>query len=512
MVFMSQGTKDTIENLVRPPIVVVLGHVDHGKTSLLDVIRKTRVADKESGGITQHIGAYQTVCNGKTITFLDTPGHEAFSSIRSRGAKVADVAILVVASDEGIKPQTKEAIRIIKEENTPFIVAINKIDKENSNPQKVRQELAGEEVLVEDWGGTVPVVEISAKENKNIDELLDMVLLVSELEDLKQDLSSTSEGFILESHMDKRKGFVATALVKKGFLEIGDWMTVGRSIGKIKSMDDFLGKPLTKALPSQPVSITGWSTAPSISKMFKASHSKEEAERIAEDNTDLLPIFQFFKNSPPDMDSKKVLNLIFKSDVSSSLEAIESTLSSIKSEEVAARVISYDVGNIIDADVKLAQTTKARIYGFRVVVEEAARKLAEKDNLKIKTFDIIYELIEEVRRDMATLLDPEVKIIPLGRLRILAVFKTDAHSQVVGGKVISGKAQKGAFCDVMRGGQKLAKGKIVQLQHNKEESPEVREGLDAGIKFEIVDGQDFTGIADGDILEMYVEEESLKTL
>src|SRR3990167_4655325 len=249
------NAKEVNSSAVRPPVVVVLGHVDHGKTSLLDVIRKTKVADKESGGITQHIGAYQTEVSGKLITFLDTPGHEAFTAIRSRGARVADIAILVVAIDEGVKPQTKEAIKIIKESGIPFIVAANKIDKEGTNIEKLKQELASEEVFVEDWGGKVPLVSISAKNNKNIDELLEMVLLVAEMEELKEDISAPIKGVIIESNLDKRTGHVATVLIQKGILKVGDWIVAGAVMGKVKMMEDFTGKAIRQGEPSQPVRI-----------------------------------------------------------------------------------------------------------------------------------------------------------------------------------------------------------------------------------------------------------------
>src|SRR3989344_2163570 len=286
----------------RPPVVVVLGHVDHGKTMLLDTIRKTNVIATESGGITQHIGAYQVDIatknqepRTKKITFLDTPGHEAFSAIRARGA---EVAVLVVAADESVKPQTKEAIRAIKEEDVPFIVAINKIDKENSNPQKVRQDLATEDVIVEDWGGKVPIVEISAKDGRNIPELLEMILLVAELEELKEDLSSPAEGVIIESNLDKQRGYVATALTQKGILKLGDWIVAGAVIGKVKSMEDFKGEPLFQAIPSQPVLIVGWPFAPEIGITFVVTESKEEAlKKQEEESINPQPLFSFFKSS-----------------------------------------------------------------------------------------------------------------------------------------------------------------------------------------------------------------------
>jgi len=493
-----------------------LGHVDHGKTKLLDTIRKTKVAEGESGGITQHIGAYQVELTTndqrpttKIITFLDTPGHEAFTAIRSRGAKVADIAILVVAADESVKPQTKEAIRIIKEEKIPFIVAINKIDKEGANVQKVKQDLATEDVLVEDWGGKVPVIEISAKENRNIDALLDMVLLVAELEELNEDLSSPAKGIIIESSLDKRRGYVATALVQKGVLGMGDFIVVGTVVGKIKSMEDFMGKVIIEAKPSQPVLITGWPTAPDIGKEFVIAPDKDEATRIAGENVNLAPLFSFFKGSVETGDeNKKFLSLVFKSDVSSSLEAIEASLKAIKSQEVGYRVISYDIGNISEADVKTAIASKCQVIGFRVGIEESAKKLAEKEGIKIVNFEIIYELIEHVRNEMSELLGAEVKKNPLGKLKVLAIFKKDSHMQIIGGRVMSGKVIRGAMGDVTRNGLVVVSGKIGQLQHNKEDMPEVKDGLEAGIRFDAIT-KDFPDVKVGDILDIY-EEEKIK--
>jgi translation initiation factor IF-2 len=495
---------------IRPPVVVILGHVDHGKTKLLDTIRKTNVVDKESGGITQHIGAYQTSVNGKVITFLDTPGHEAFSAIRSRGVKVADIAVLVVAADEGVKPQTKEAIKTIQEEGISLIVALNKIDKEGSNPQRVKQELAGESVLVEDWGGKVPVIEISAKDGKNIKELLDMILLVAELEELSEDMSLPAEGVIIESNLDKRRGYVSTALVKKGVVSVGDWIVAGTVIGKVKSMEDFTGLPMTKALPSQPVVITGWPTSPDIGKKFITASSKQAAERIAEENVDLSPLIAFFKDPLLAEGEALNLNLVLKSDVSSSLEAIESALKAIKSEEVKYRVVSYGVGNITDADVKSARASSAQIIGFRVGTEDSAKKLAEKEGIKISNFEIIYDLIGFIREELGGLLKPEIIRKNLGKLRVLAIFKKDSRAQVIGGKVISGQVLRGAIGEINRGGKLFVTGKIGQLQQNKQDVPEVKEGLECGIRFDIL--KDGVEIKEGDILEIYEEEKLARSL
>ncbi len=492
-------------------MVVVLGHVDHGKTKLLDAIRQTNVVAGESGGITQHIGAYQAEHAGKLITFLDTPGHEAFTAIRSRGAKVADIAILVVAADESVKPQTKEAIRIIKETSIPVIVAINKMDTPNANPAKVRQDLATEDVLVEEWGGKTPVVEVSAKQGTNIQELLDMVLLVAELEELPNDTTSPAEGIIIEAHLDKRRGYVATALVQAGIVHVSDWIAVGTVVGKVKSMEDFTGNVLTDAYPAQPIVVTGWPDAPDIGRQFRIFADKAAAQEYAADQRDLAPLFAFMQQptDAPDAAAKQ-LPVIFKSDVSSSIEAIDAALTAIPSREVSCRVLDYAVGNVSEADVRTAAGSHALVLGFRVGVEPSAQKLAEKEGVTIATFDIIYELIERVRQEMAALLEPEVQRTVLGKLRILALFKRDGRAQILGGKVTSGAIKRGALVDVMRGKDPVKLGKLVQLQQNKQDVPEVREGLEAGMRIELVSPAPEVQV--GDTLELYEEEQVARSL
>ena len=510
-------------------MVVVLGHVDHGKTRLLDTIRKTNVMEKESGGITQRVGAYQidiskfrNVEMSQKITFLDTPGHEAFTAIRSRGAKVADMAVLVVAADESVKPQTKEAIKIIKAGSMPFVVAINKIDKEGANVQKVKQDLAGEDVLVEDWGGNVPVVEISAKTGKNISELLDMILLVAELEDLKEDISRPAGGVIIESHLDKRRGYVVTAIVQNGILSVGDWIVVGRIVGKVKSMEDFLGGPVNEAKPSQPVTLTGWTEVPDTGASFTAAYSKPEADKIADESggLDFTPLFSFM-SEPTDLE-KKSYNLILKADVKSSLEAIEVSLKAVKSDEVRCSVVGYDIGDITENDIKTAIATKSDVIGFRVNIEPSVTRLTEKENIKVQTFDVIYELIEAIRKNMAGLLAPEIQRTLLGKIKVLALFKKDSKSQIVGGKVLSGKVTRGAVIDIIRNGQIIGKSKLGQLQHNKEDMAEVKEGLEAGMRLDIIsnsssadasaDKQPFAEVSVGDILEVYGEKKVERVL
>ncbi|MBI2063120.1 MAG: translation initiation factor IF-2 [Candidatus Yanofskybacteria bacterium] len=499
----------------RPPIVVVLGHVDHGKTSILDKIRKTKVAEKEAGGITQHIGAYQAEHNAKKITFLDTPGHEAFSAIRSRGAKVADIAILVIAAEEGVKPQTKEAIQIIKKAEIPFIVAINKIDKEGANPARVRQELAELEVQVEDYGGTVPVIELSAKKGKGINELLEMIQLVAEMEELSAPMDTLAKGVVIESHMDGRRGLVATLIVHEGELKIGDWVFAGSATGRVKSLDDFLGKSISLAIASQPCVMLGWETAPRIGQEFLVTANKESAQKSAAGLMlgESLNLFAKEISTEEQKNNKRTANLIIKADVQSSLEAIDQVLKTIHSEEVTYNVTSYGIGLIGDNDIKNAKATQASVIGFHVGIDGSAKQLAERDNINVRTFEIIYELVEAARSIMADLLDPEIKRIPLGKLKILATFKNTGKSQIVGGKVVQGKLARGTMIDVVRNGVIVSNGKLGQLQHNKADVAEVSEGLEAGIRFDM-QSQPAPAqlIREGDVLEIYQEERIKRTI
>jgi len=494
----------------RPPIVVMLGHVDHGKTSLLDFIRKSRVASKEAGGITQHIGAYQATVsdagitnNEKRITFLDTPGHEAFAAIRSRGAHVADVAVLVVAAEEGVKPQTREAIKIIKDSETPFVVAINKIDKEGANPQKVRQELAEAEVLVEDYGGSVPVVELSAKTGKGVDLLLETILLLAEMEELTADSTLPATGYILESHMDSRRGTIATLLIQNGTLRTGNWLFAGNSIAKIKTIEDFTGKNISEAIPSQPCVVLGWETIPSLGTEFAVVADRAEAEEFIKK----LPATTGVLFMKEETQGKLTANLLIKADVQSSLEALDAILRTIKSEEVDYRVVGFGVGKINDNDIKQAGAKKAAIVGFHVAVDPGAVRLSEREHVRFETADIIYELVEKVRDIMSDLLPPEIKRTDLGRLKVLAVFGGTNKSQIIGGKITQGKAVRGAMVEVMRSNKLLVIGKLGQLQQKKADVTEVAEGLECGMRIDIPSSvANPATIQVGDALEIYSEE------
>lgn len=497
----------------RPPVVVVLGHVDHGKTSILDKIRQTRVAEKEAGGITQHIGAYQAEHQGKIITFLDTPGHEAFSAIRARGAKVADVAILVVAADEGVKPQTKEAVQIINTAKIPFVVAINKIDKEGANPQRVRQELAEAEVLVEDYGGNVPIVELSAKNGKGLDHLLEIILLLAEMEELSAPSTLAANGIIIESHLDSRRGLVATLIVQAGEIKINDWVSAGVAYGRVKSLQDFTGKTISSAVTSQPCLMLGWESAPKVGEEFKVVSDKNEAEKLSALAAELGPKELFLETEPTD-GQKKIANFIIKTDVQSSLEAIDQALRTIKSEEVSYKIVGYGVGNINDADIKNARATSSSVIGFHVNIDDATRNSAEREKIVVTTYQIIYDLIEGVRTAMSDLLPPEIRRIALGRVKILGIFSSQgssAKTQIIGGKITQGKISRGALIDVFRNNVLIATGRLSQLQQNKADVSEASEGYEVGIRFELTanDKKLESVIKIGDVLEVY-EEEKIK--
>ncbi len=507
---MPEKTKKTA-SIIRPPIVVIMGHVDHGKTTILDTIRKTRVAAKEAGGITQHIGAYQAEHNGKKITFLDTPGHEAFTAIRSRGASVADIAILVIAAEEGLKPQTKEAIKIIKETQTSFIVAINKVDKDGANPQKVRQELAEADVLVEDYGGQVPVVELSGKTGKGIDQLLETILLVAEVEELSAITNGPAKGFVLESHLDSRRGTVATLLVQSGELTVGNWLVAGTAIAKVKSLEDFSNKVTKSASASEPCVVLGWESVPSLGTEFQVVESQDEAKKLAAEAAKLAPTALFAYATGPEKTQTKTAYLIIKADVQSSLEAIDQVLRTIHSDEVEYRVMSYGVGKINDNDIKQAKSGHAAIIGFHVEAESTVKQMAEREHIRIATFSIIYELVELVRDIMSDLLDPEIKRNDAGKLKVLALFGTQGKTQIIGGKVSQGKAVRGALVEVTRAGKIFAKGKIVQLQQKKADVSEVAEGLECGLRVDVVPSDLGVPmmIKESDVLEMF-EEEKIK--
>jgi len=488
--------KEKQENLIgRPPVVVVLGHIDHGKSSLLEAIKDFKITAGESGGITQHIGAYQVEEQGKKITFIDTPGHEAFSQMRSRGAKVADIAILVIDAAEGVKTQTKEAISHIKKTGIPLIVALNKIDKPEADPEKVKRELVREDILVESMGGKVPAVEVSAKTHKGIPELLELILLVAEIEKPSADFEIPGQGVIIESYLDNLRGPTATLLVSEGRVRAGDIVGTPSAWTKVKSLEDFQKKPIKIALPSDPCIIFGFNLVPKVGDEFKVLADMESAEKN-------IKLKEKKIQEPLKIgEGQKILNLILKADVLGSLEAVEEILKNLPQDKIILRILKSEVGNINESDLKLARTGKILILGFRVKMDSAAKKIAERERVKIMHFEVIYDLVEEVRKFMEKILEPEEVRTDLGRIKVLAKFLDDKNRQIIGGRVVEGEVKKGAQIEVFRNEEKMGKGRMISLQRNKKDAEQIVKGEECGILFE-----GGVKIEEGDTLLIYTEE------
>ena len=485
----------------RPPVVVILGHVDHGKTSILDYIRQTKVVAKGSGGITQHIGAYQiATAQNKLITFIDTPGHEAFSAMRSRGARVADIAVLVVAADEGIKPQTKEAISHIKNSGMPFLVALNKIDKPGIDVQRVKQELAENDVFVESYGGDVPAVEVSAKTGQGIDDLLEMILLLAEMAELHYDPDSPAQGVVIESNMDANKGAVATLLVKNGELRVKDIISCESTFGIIKNMTDWQKKNLDSAPASMAAQVLGLNDVPFVGEEWQKQPDLETAREIAAKKKVIEETKRRASEFISPVADQKVLNVILKADAVGTLEAIRDALEAINQEKVLIRILESAAGDINENDIKLAGSAKASIFGFKIKVQKQFEIIAQREGVSVGIFNIIYELIQAVRENMADLLDPEIIKEVAGKLEVLAAFKETGSKKVIGGKVLDGKIIRGLKVDILRGGEYQSNGKITQLQHNKQDVAEVTKDKECGLLVET----DFS-IQPKDILEVYEE-------
>lgn len=494
--------KKPSQNLqMRPPVVVVLGHVDHGKSSLLEAIRDFKITSKEAGGITQHIGAYEVEDKGKKITFIDTPGHEAFSAMRARGAQVADIALLVVDAAQSVQPQTKEAVMAIKRAEIPMIVVISKMDLPNANPEKIKGELSKIDVNVESYGGEIPSVNVSAREKTGIAELLEIILLVSEVQDLKAETNVPAEGLIIESYMDGHQGPIATAIIKKGILRKKDIIATDLALAKVRSIKNFQGKELEEGLPSQPVVILGFEKVPAVGEKFKTYASVEEAMKNLKKEEPKREVGSTVLEQDP---SKKVLNIILKGDVFGSLEAIEAMLKALPQDKAILRILKSEVGDISESDAKLAEMSKAEIIGFRTKISPAVMKFMKNDlennRLRIKTFDIIYELIQNVRNSLEKTLEPEIVRNEIGKLRTILVFWAEKNRQIVGGKITEGELKRGLKLDVIRENTKIGSGKIVNLQRDKKDVDLLRKGDEAGILFE---GN--VKIEKGDILSAYTE-------
>lgn len=510
---IAKKERESDENLKkRPPIVTILGHVDHGKTTLLDTIRKTSVALGESGGITQHISAYQVRKKGELITFIDTPGHEAFSAMRERGVSIADIAVLVVAADDGVRPQTKEVIEYLLAKKIPTVVAINKIDKPEANIQRVKQELAENGILLEEWGGQVLSTKISAKQNIGIDELLDNILLLSEVEDFKAIHERDALGVVLEAHLDPNKGPVSTILIKTGTLKEGQDIIAGETFGRVRRIEDFNGKRIVSAGPSMPISLIGLNATPNTNDILQVASSKSQARTqmeqmkgSSEDKLNTVTAKTIYKSI--ENEKTKKLNVILKSDVQGSLEAIQQILSEIKSDEVAIDYVSTGIGNITESDIRFGSSSNSIVFGFNVETTPVAKRMAEASKVEIKTYKVIYELVEDIKSRLTALLPEEYERTEFGRLKVLAVFKTGKKDMIVGGKVTAGKIVNDSLIDVVREERTIGKGKLGNLQENKVNVDECAKNKECGITFI---GE--TKIKEDDILISYKEELKKKTL
>jgi translation initiation factor IF-2 len=493
----------------RPPVVTILGHVDHGKTSLLDAIRQTDVAAGEAGGITQHIGAYQVERNGRIITFLDTPGHAAFTQMRARGAQGADVVILVVAADDGVMPQTKEAIAHAKAARVPIIVALNKVDKANANPELVKKQLAEQELVPDEWGGSTMVIPVSAKQKQGIDDLLEGVLLVADNVQISANPSGKVIGTVIEAELDKSKGVIATLLVQNGTLSGGDVVVAGTSHGKLRAMSDFKGKPVKKAGPSMPVLVMGLNEVPSAGDLFQVVPSDKEARAIVTERINSakeqsqarkkVSLEDLFANVQSG--EAKELNLIVKADVQGSLDPIVSELKKLGEGEIGVKVLYTETGNIGDNDVMLASASHAIVLGFNVQADVSARRLAEKEGVDIRLYEIIYRLTEDIDKALKGMLEPVVEEKIIGRAQVLAVFSASKFGKVAGCRVTEGELRRNAKVRLQRGGDIVYEGDMGSLRHEKEDVREIRQGFECGVGF-----KNFKDIQVGDQLICYVLE------
>ncbi len=483
--------EDSSPQKTRPPVIAVMGHVDHGKTSLLDAIRNAEVAAGESGGITQHIGAYQVTKNDRVITFLDTPGHEAFSALREHGAKIADIAIIVVAADDGVKPQTKEAIDHAKQAGASLVIAINKIDKEGADTNRVKQELSEIDVLPDDWGGDVPCVEVSAKTGDGIAKLLEVVLLVADIVETKARATGLGRGVVIESHLDTGMGPIVTLLLQEGTLQTGDWIIAGSSYGKIRTMLDFKGNKLKQSTPAMPAIVSGLKSLPDFGNWFE----QVKTEREAKDWVERQSRKQSFK-SVTSIKSKtaediahamvegdiKELPLVVKADVQGSLESLITALGQVGNDEVRAKVVSSGVGDISESDVQAAAAAGAVILGFHVSINAAVNQQAKRSGVDFQLYKVIYELLDDVRGWLSSMLDPEIIETINAKLKILGVFKTTKDKVVCGGKVLSGKVVPGLEVRILRSGKLIGMGKLSSLQKDKQSAKEAMENEECGLE------------------------------
>jgi len=495
----------------RPPVVTVLGHVDHGKTTLLDAIRETNVVTGEAGGITQHIGAYQVEVAGRKITFLDTPGHEAFTAMRARGAQVTDLAILVVAADDGVMPQTQEAIDHARAAKVPILVALNKMDKPNANPDRVKQELADVGLVVEDWGGDVICVPISAKQRQGIEELLENIFLVTEVAELKANPDRPAQGTVIEGKMDERRGVTVTLLVQNGTLRVGDVVVIGTEYGRVRAMFNDRGERVKTAPPSMPVAILGFHSVPNAGDLFEVVESERAARELVSKRASerseagqqprravtLDDIFQRMKAG-----EVKELNLVLKADVQGSIEPIVKSLEELGDKDLKVRILRQGTGNISESDITLAIASSAIVVGFQVGVDAAAQRLAEAEGVDVRLYDVIYRLIEDIDKALKGLLEPTYQDVVIGHAEVRAIFKIPGKGNVAGSYVLDGQVRRNALARIRRNGDEVYEGRVASLKRFTEDVREVAAGYECGIGLE-----DFDEFQKGDIIEFYVKEQ-----
>ena len=503
------ATKDM---LARPPVVTIMGHVDHGKTTLLDAIRSSHLVDKESGGITQHIGAYRVFFNNRAITFIDTPGHEAFTQLRARGAKITDIVVLVVAADDGVMPQTKEAISHAKAAGVPIIVAINKIDKPEANRDRVKQQLSKEGLLVEDWGGDTISVDVSAKEKTNLNELLEMILLLADVIEVKGNPKVEAQGVVLEAQLDPKKGPAGTVIIQHGLLSSGMAFISGTTFGKVKALFDEHGKPMKRAEPSMPVEVLGFSDVPTSGDYFQVVPDLEMAKRIVAyrlskvvkeqaPRPEHITLDELFKKI--EEGEARELTLVIKADVQGSVEVLDDILPPLSSEKIKIRIIHTATGNITESDVLLASASNAIILGYNIKPSQKILDLAKQEKVEIRSYNIIYQLTEDIRNALVGMLEPVEKEVYLGRAEIRKIFQIPKAGVVAGCYVVDGRIPRNARVRVMRGREALHEGRISSLRRVKENVNEVRKDMECGI---VLEG--FKDIQEGDIIIAYIIEKT----
>ncbi len=500
----------------RPPVVAVMGHVDHGKTSLLDAIRGESVAKGEAGGITQHISAYQVTKNERVITLLDTPGHEAFAALREHGALLTDLVVIVVAADDGVKPQTIEAIRFARKAGVKIIVAINKMDKEGADTNRIKQQLSEQDLLVEEYGGDIVAVPVSAKTGKGVDELLDMILLLADVEDLKADVDVPASGLIIEAHMEQGRGAVAIALIEAGTLKPGQFVVAGGSYARVRNLETTTGKPIKVATPSTPVIITGFKTLPEFGDTFAAVNNEKQARAEAEQNAGHNKL-----GNKTNINSSELIriidrsnqvnqfNVIIKADVQGSLTSVIDSLKSLDTEEVAIRIVGSGIGAINENDIHLAHSSKAVIYAFHLDIPPNVKRMAARDKVSIRFYKVIYELLDDAKQELEKLLPPEIVETSLGRLLVRGIFKTTKTEVICGGEVTKGKLTAPALCKVYRGDDLLMEAEITNLKRGPADAKEIIEGEMCGLGLATPSRLD---LQEGDRIEVFSRETVVRKL